>query len=281
MVGKRELRTLNCRGLTLKMGAGTLIMGILNVTPDSFSDGGRFTTVEAAVQQAKAMVAEGADLIDIGGESTRPGAAFVSEREELSRVIPVIEALKREVHVPLSIDTYKSTTAQKALEAGAHIINDIWGCRKDPEMAKVAAAFDCPIILMHNRPDMDYIDFAFDVAADLMESIKIAQAAGVRQEQIMLDPGIGFAKTYEHNLQLLGSLNILTELGYPVLLAASRKRTLRHVLGGQAEDVLEGTLTTTALGVYQGCAMVRVHDVKENKRAAMMADAIMNFQGYQ
>ncbi|MCL6457630.1 MAG: dihydropteroate synthase [Gorillibacterium sp.] len=278
---KREGHTLNCRGLTLKTGTSTLIMGILNVTPDSFSDGGRFVTVEAALQQARAMVAAGADLIDIGGESTRPGATVVSEEEELSRVIPVIEALKREISVPLSIDTYKSSIAQKALEAGAHIINDIWGCRQDTRMAEVAATFGCPIILMHNRLDTNYADFIRDVVTDLMESVKLAQAAGVREEQIILDPGIGFAKTYEHNLQMLGSLNAITDIGFPVLLAASRKSTIRRALGGQAEAVLEGTLTTTALGIYQGCAMVRVHDVKENKRVAMMADAVMSFQGYQ
>lgn len=280
MEGSRKHRLLHCRGLTLELGRRTLIMGILNVTPDSFSDGGKYTTVEAAVRQAEAMVAEGADLIDIGGESTRPGAAEVSGEEERSRVIPVIEALRRAVKVPLSIDTYKPETARQALEAGAHIINDIWGCRQDARMAQVAAEYDCPIILMHNRKDMDYTDFPADVGNDLRESLRIALAAGIRQEQIILDPGIGFAKSYEHNLALLGRLQVVTELGYPVLLAASRKSTIRRVLGQTTDEVLEGTLATTVLGIHQGCAMVRVHDIKENKRAAMMTDAVMNQKGY-
>ena len=275
---RRKRQILDCRGLTLETGTNTLIMGILNVTPDSFSDGGAFTTVEAAVDQAKAMVAAGAHIIDIGGESTRPGAEKVDVQEELRRVLPVIAALRGEVSVPLSIDTYKPETAEQALKAGAHMLNDIWGCRRDRRMAELAAEYRCPIVLMHNRDNMEYRDFLSDVVEDLRQSVAIARAAGVREEQIILDPGIGFAKTYEHNLQLLGNLHAVTGLGYPVLLAASRKSTLRRVLQAEANDVLEATLTTTALGIYQGCAMVRVHEVKENKRTAMMADAIRGFQ---
>jgi dihydropteroate synthase len=275
---RRKQQKLDCRGLVLDTGTTTLIMGILNVTPDSFSDGGAYTTVETAVQQAIAMVKAGADIIDIGGESTRPGANYVTAEEEQRRVLPIIEALRSQVTVPLSIDTYKPETAEQALKAGAHILNDIWGCRKDRRMAKLAAEYRCPIILMHNREDRAYGNFLNDVVDDLRQSVAIARAAGVREEQIILDPGIGFAKTHEQNLQLMGNLHVVTELGYPVLLATSRKSTLRRVLQAEANDVLEATLTTTALGIYQGCTLVRVHDVKENKRVAMMADAIKGFQ---
>lgn len=274
----RKQQKLDCRGLVLETGTTTRIMGILNVTPDSFSDGGAYTTVEAAVRQAKAMVEAGADIIDIGGESTRPGAGYVTAEEEQRRVLPVIEALRSQVAVPLSIDTYKPETAERALKAGAHMLNDIWGCRKDPRMAVLAAEYRCPIVLMHNREDQAYGNFLKDVVDDLRQSVAIARAAGVREEQIILDPGIGFAKTHAHNLQLLGNLHVVTELGYPVLLAASRKSSLRRVLQAEADEVLEATLATTALGIYQGCTLVRVHDVKENKRAAMMADAIKSFQ---
>ncbi|WP_234340136.1 dihydropteroate synthase [Gorillibacterium timonense] len=250
-------------------------MGILNVTPDSFSDGGRYTDLEAAVEHVKAMVAAGADLIDIGGESTRPGSVHVPEEEEIRRVIPIIEALREAVSVPLSIDTYKPGTAKRALEAGAHLLNDIWGCRRDSRMGELAAEYGCPIILMHNRPEPVYADFLADVVSDLEESVRIAKRAGVRDEQIILDPGIGFAKSQEQNLQLLGNLKRLTALGYPVLLAASRKRTLRNVLDLPADDVIEGTVATTVLGIAQGCELVRVHDIKENARAARMADAIV------
>lgn len=271
-------RTLDCRGLSLPLGAKTRIMGILNVTPDSFSDGGRYTEIEAAVKHAKAMVAAGADLIDIGGESTRPGSVPVPEEEELRRVIPVIEALRDAVQVPLSIDTFKPGTAKRALEAGAHLLNDIWGCRRDPRMGELAAEYGCPIILMHNRPEPVYADFLADVVSDLEESVRIAKRAGVRDEQIVLDPGIGFAKSQEQNLLMLGNLELLTRIGYPVLLATSRKRTLRNVLNLPADDVVEGTVATTVLGIAQGCELVRVHDIKENARAAQMADAIVRFR---
>jgi len=271
------VRELNCRGITLRLGAKTQIMGILNVTPDSFSDGGRYIEVEAAVEHAKAMVAAGADLIDIGGESTRPGSVPVPEEEEIRRVVPVIEALREAVGVPLSIDTFKPGTARRALEAGAHLLNDIWGCR-DPRMGELAAEYRCPIILMHNRPQPVYGDFLEDVVTDLKESVRTAKRAGVLDDQIILDPGIGFAKSHEQNLLLMGSLERLTRLGYPVLLAASRKRTLRRVLNLPVDDVVLGTIATTVLGIAQGCDLVRVHDIKENARAAQMADAIVRFR---
>lgn len=266
---------MKCRDLELELGQRTLIMGILNVTPDSFSDGGAYVALEDAVQRARQMVQEGADIIDVGGESTRPGSEKVSAEEELRRVIPVIKELHRQTDVLISIDTYKAEVAKQALLAGAHIINDVWGAQADPQMGQVAAEFGCPIILMHNRPNMDYKHFIEDVVEDLQKSIQAVLASGVRREQIIVDPGIGFAKTYEHNLRLMKHLYILTELGYPVLLATSRKSMIRQTLELPAEEVKEGTAATVALGIYQGCDIVRVHDVKEMKRVAVMTDAIV------
>jgi len=261
-------------GLKLELGERTLIMGILNVTPDSFSDGGRYLAVESAVERAKQMAAEGADLIDIGGESTRPGHDPVSAEEEIRRIVPVIRAVRAEVKLPISVDTYKPETARAAMEAGAHILNDIWGFRRDSGMAAVAAEYGCPVILMHNRPARDYTDFVADVLADLRQSIDRAHAAGVSDENIWLDPGIGFAKDQDENLELMGRLDALVALGYPVLLATSRKTFIRNTLGLPADDVVEGTTATTAIGILQGCQLVRVHDVKQNKRVAVMTDAI-------
>nr|WP_238323146.1 dihydropteroate synthase [Gorillibacterium massiliense] len=263
----------------LDISARTQIMGILNVTPDSFSDGGRFLQVEAAVERAFAMAAEGADIIDVGGESTRPGHAQVEAEEELARILPVIEALSRAgLSKPISVDTYKAEVARLALSAGAHIINDIWGGKKDPDMLNVAAEYGCPIILMHNRMDMNYGDFLEDVVRDLLESVELARQAGVREEQIILDPGIGFAKTHEMNLAMMANLDRITGLGYPVLLAASRKSTLRWVLDLPADDIVEGTLATTVMGIMQGAGIVRVHDITANKRAAQMADAVKRYR---
>lgn len=262
-------------GLTLELGQRTLVMGILNVTPDSFSDGGRYLNVEDAVARARQMVEEGADLIDIGGESTRPGHAPVSAEEEQARILPVIRALAGSIGVPISVDTYKADTARRALEAGAHILNDIWGLKGDPKMAAVAAEFGCPVIVTHNRGDTDYADFVPDVLDDLRQSIDLAREAGVKDDRIWLDPGIGFAKSYEQNLELMGRLDELTALGYPVLLGTSRKTFIRNTLGLPADDVVEGTGATTALGIAQGCQIVRVHDVKANKRIAQMTDAIV------
>jgi dihydropteroate synthase len=263
-------------GVKLELGARTLIMGILNVTPDSFSDGGRFAQVETAVAHARAMAAEGADILDIGGESTRPGFEPVPLAEELERILPVIRAVREALpHMPLSIDTYKAETARQALAAGAHIINDIWGLKGDPLMAGVVAEYGCPVIASHNRAACDYTDLVPDVLSDLQESVRIAQAAGIADDNIWLDPGIGFAKNYEDNLELLGRLSELTALGYPVLLATSRKRFIKQTLDLPVEELVEGTAATVVLGIAQGCQMMRVHDVRAMKRAAMMADAIM------
>ncbi|WP_027092171.1 dihydropteroate synthase [Cohnella thermotolerans] len=261
-------------GLTLELGKRTLIMGILNVTPDSFSDGGRYFDLDAAVARAKEMAEEGADLIDIGGESTRPGHEPVSAEEEIRRIVPVIRAVREAVKLPISVDTYKSETARQALEAGAHVLNDIWGFRGDPAMAALAAEYGCPVILMHNRQKRDYSDFVPDVLADLRLSIERAHAAGVADENIWLDPGIGFAKDYGENVELMGRLDELVGLGYPVLLATSRKTFIRQTLDLPADDVVEGTAATTAVGIMQGCQIVRVHDVRQMKRVAAMTDAI-------
>lgn len=268
-------RELVCGKHVLPLGERTLVMGILNVTPDSFSDGGKFVDLDQALRQARAMVEAGADLIDIGGESTRPGAVAVDAAEELERVLPVIRALSQELPVPLSIDTYKAEVAEQAVLAGAHIINDVWGAKRDRRMAEVAARHRVPIILMHNREDTDYHDFFADYVRDLRESVDIALAAGVAPKNIVLDPGIGFVKSLEQNLETMRRLDDLVALGYPVLLATSRKRMIGHVLDLPVEERVEGTAATVALGVVKGCHMVRVHDVKEMKRVAKMMDAML------
>lgn len=254
----------------------TLVMGILNVTPDSFSDGGKYNTVEKAVEHARKMVAEGADIIDVGGESTRPGHTTISAEEELKRILPVIKALAQEIDCPLSVDTYKAVVARAAIEAGAHIINDIWGAKKDPDMAKVAAELKVPIILMHNREKAEYSGSLMkEVCDDLMESVQIAKAAGVTDEQIILDPGIGFGKTYEQNIEVMRNLHHIVALGYPVLLATSRKSMIGNTLQLPPHERVEGTAATVAYGIAQGCHMVRVHDVKEMVRVCRMMDAMV------
>ncbi|MFD3270966.1 dihydropteroate synthase [Paenibacillus dendritiformis] len=269
-------RTYRWANGALTLGQRTLIMGILNVTPDSFSDGGRYNRVDAARRHAEEMLEAGADIIDIGGESTRPGHQPVGQEEELERVLPVIEALRRELpQAPISVDTYKAEVARQALEAGAHIINDIWGCKKEPEMAHVAARYGCPLILMHNRPERRYERFVEEVKADLLASVALAKAAGVKDDQIWLDPGIGFAKTGEDNLVLMSHLDELCALGYPVLLGTSRKKFIRDTLQLPVDDVVEGTAATVALGIAQGCQIVRVHDVASIARTARMCDAVL------
>ncbi|WP_199224134.1 dihydropteroate synthase [Paenisporosarcina sp. OV554] len=258
----------------------TIVMGILNVTPDSFSDGGRFDAVEAAINHAKKMVAEGAKIIDVGGESTRPGHAAVSLEEELSRVIPVIHALSRELDVAISIDTYKAKVAEAAIQAGAHIINDVWGAKREPAIAEVAARLGVPILLMHNRDNTNYTDFWPDVRKDLEESVQIAKAAGVPSHHIWLDPGIGFAKTTQQNILMMQHLQDLVEMGYPVLLATSRKTMVGKVLNLPIEERLEGTAATVSFGIMNGCHMVRVHDVKEIVRTVRMMDVLIDKQPY-
>ena len=264
-IGNREFDTEN----------GVYVMGILNVTPDSFSDGGRWLERDAALRQAAKMAAEGAAIIDIGGESTRPGHRPVGAEEEAARVLPVIAAVKRETGLPVSVDTYRHETARLALEAGADMVNDIWGLRYDGgEMARLIAQSGAACCLMHNRKSAEYSDFMPELLEGLRGTLDLAAAAGIARERIILDPGIGFAKSCEQNLTAMHRLDELAALGCPILLAASRKSVIGLSLGLPVEERLEGTLATTAIGVLQGAAFVRVHDVKENLRAARMALAI-------
>ncbi|WHY03408.1 dihydropteroate synthase [Neobacillus sp. DY30] len=250
-------------------------MGILNATPDSFSDGGKYNSLEQAVERAKEMVENGADIIDIGGESTRPGYTVISEDEEIERIVPVIEAISKHVSVPISVDTYKAKVAQRALEAGAHIINDIWGAKADDKMAVVAAEYNVPIILMHNRHERNYNIFIRDVLNDLYESINIVKHAGVRDDQIILDPGIGFAKDLTENILMMQHLDTLTALGYPVLLGTSKKSMIGQALNLPVNERMEGTGATVCFGIQKGCQIIRIHDVKEMSRMAKMMDILM------
>nr|WP_252313753.1 dihydropteroate synthase [Sinobaca sp. H24] len=260
---------------SLDLSQRTYIMGILNITPDSFSDGGRYNQMENAIERTREMIENGADIIDVGGESTRPGYEPVSADEELSRVLPVIEALTSRFDVPVSIDTYKAETAKQAVAAGAGMINDIWGAKADPDMAAAAAACDVPIILMHNRHNMEYTDLLEDMKKDIFESVNICKKAGVKEEYIILDPGIGFAKTYAQNLEVMRRMREFTELGYPVLLGSSRKSLIAKTLELPSAERVEGTAATVSLGIERGCSIVRVHDVLEMKRTALMMDAML------
>ncbi|WP_260288352.1 dihydropteroate synthase [Peribacillus aracenensis] len=266
---------IKCGSFDLDYSNRTLIMGILNVTPDSFSDGGKYNRIDAALKHAERMVNDGADLLDVGGESTRPNYERISDEEEIERVAPIIEAISRNIEVPISVDTYKSRVAEAAVKAGAHILNDIWGGKADSLMSKVAAEYKVPIILMHNRDNMSYGHFVRDVLQDLFESIMLVKDAGVKDENIILDPGIGFAKDLNLNLEMMRNLDKLVSLGYPVLLATSRKSMIGHVLDLPPDERMEGTAATICHGIQQGCQMVRVHDVKEMARTAKMMDALL------
>jgi dihydropteroate synthase len=259
----------------------TFIMGILNVTPDSFYDGGKFSNLDEAVKRGIKMAEEGADVIDIGGESTRPRSEPISLEEELSRVIPVIERLSKEIEVPLSIDTYKSFVAKKALDSGASMINDISALRFDPEMKKIAAEYKVPIVLMHikgtpkNMQDDPYYDDVMkEISSYLKESIQIAKDAGIEEDKIIIDPGIGFGKRLEDNLDILKNLSILKTLEKPILVGPSRKSFIGKVLDLPPEERLEGSLGALAVAIFNGANLVRVHDVKESLRVAKLVDAI-------
>ena len=256
-------------------GTKTYIMGILNVTPDSFSDGGNFTSIDKAINHANKMIEEGVDIIDLGGESTRPGHEKVDEDEELSRVIPVVKALKNQLDIAISIDTYKSKVANECLKLGVEMINDVWGLRKDPNMANVVVKYGAYICIMHNQDGTVYKkDIIDSIKEFLCDSINIAKEAGVKDDKIILDPGIGFGKTFEQNLEVMARLNELKELGYPILLGTSRKSMIGNILNVEPKDRVEGTIATTVLGIKDGIDIVRVHDVLENLRAAKVADAI-------
>ena len=255
----------------------TYIMGILNVTPDSFSDGGKFNQIDAALKHAEEMIRDGADVIDIGGESTRPwGYTKISDEEETGRVVPVIEAVKKEFGIPISVDTYKSGVAEAAAQAGADLINDIWGLKYDARMAEVIAKSGLACCLMHNRDNTEYRNFMEDMKQDLRETIALAKAAGIADDKIILDPGVGFAKSYENNLEVISRLKEFNELKYPVLLGTSRKSVIGLTLDLPAAERVEGTIVTTVMAVEAGCMFVRVHDVKENHRAIQMAEAILD-----
>lgn len=254
----------------------TYIMGILNVTPDSFSDGGRWNTKEAAKMHAAQMIEEGADIIDIGGESTRPGYTQLSDEEEIERVVPMIGMIKENFDIPVSIDTYKSKVAEAALEAGADLVNDIWGLKYDEKLAGVIAEKNAACCLMHNRNAADYQNFMEDMLDDLKETIALAKRAGIAEDKIILDPGVGFGKTYENNLTAINHMEELHRLGYPILLGTSRKSVIGLTLDLPASERVEGTLATTVFGVLKGAMFVRVHDIKENARIIKMTEALLN-----
>ena len=264
-IGKREFDLKN----------KTYIMGILNVTPDSFSDGGKWNERDNALKHVEEMIKDGADIIDIGGESTRPGHIQVSDEEEITRVTPIIEEIGKRFEVPISIDTYKAVVAEAALQAGAHLVNDVWGFKYDDKIAKVAASYNVPCCLMHNKEQATYSNFLQDVLTELQESVNIALEAGVAADKIIVDPGVGFGKTYEQNLEIINRLECLHELKVPILLGTSRKSVIGLTLDLPASERVEGTLATTVIGVIKGSTFVRVHDVKENKRVIQMTEAIL------
>ncbi|MBQ8942752.1 MAG: dihydropteroate synthase [Firmicutes bacterium] len=253
----------------------TYIMGILNATPDSFSDGGKFNSIDAALYRAEQIVNEGGDIIDIGGESTRPGHTQISDSEEIERTAPIIEAVSGCFELPVSIDTYKPAVAEAALKAGAVMVNDIWGFKYDKKIADITAKYGAACCLMHNRDNTDYGDLITDVLNELGQSVEIALAAGVDKNKICIDPGVGFGKTYEQNLEIINKLDRLSVLGYPVLLGTSRKSVIGLALDLPVEERLEGTLATSVVGVMKGCRFLRVHDVLANKRAVMMTEKIL------
>ncbi len=258
----------------------TYIMGILNITPDSFSDGGKYYKPESALVRAKWMMEEGASIIDIGGESTRPGHTPISDQEEIERIVPVIEKIKANLDVPVSVDTYKSAVAKAAVEAGVDLINDIWGLKHDERMAEVIAQHDLPCILMHNRENTDYEDFMKEVFQDMEQSISIARKAGIAEDKIILDPGIGFAKTYDMCLEVLKYLEDFHRFGYPLLLGSSRKSVIGNALNLPVMERVEGTLVTTVMAVMKRYTFVRVHDIKENLRAIKMTQAILQSDSF-
>jgi len=269
-------RQLVCRDRVISLDGTPKMVGIVNVTDDSFFDGGHHATPDAAVAHALQLVEEGAAMIDIGGESTRPGFTEISAEEEIARVVPVIAALLGKTKIPLSIDTYKSEVARAALAAGAHVLNDIHGFQGDPVLPRLAAEVGCAVILMHNEASFKTAsgDAITKMRAFFERSLAIATQAGVQRGKVVLDPGIGFGKTYEQNLELLARLGELRVLGLPLLLGASRKSVIGNTLSLPPEERLEGTLATTTLAVWQGVEFIRVHDVRANLRAARMTSAI-------
>lgn len=257
------------------IGKHIYIMGILNVTPDSFSDGGKFNSIDTALKHAQELINDGTDIIDIGGESTRPNYSMISDEEEIERVVPIIEKIKQNFDIPVSIDTYKSKVAENAVLAGADLINDIWGLKYDINIASVAKKYNSAICIMHNRNNTNYSNFIQDVINDLKCSINIAKSNGISDNKIIIDPGVGFAKSYENNIEIISNLEKLLCLNYPILLGTSRKSVIGLTLNLPVNERLEGTITTNILGAIKGCHFIRVHDVKSHFRALKMLEALV------
>lgn len=274
-IEKGKPDTFECGKHKLPIGEKTYIMGILNVTPDSFSDGGHFNSIESAIRHARDMVEAGADIIDIGGESTRPGHEVVDVLEEIGRVVPVIEKLAKEISVPISVDTSKALVAEKAIQAGADIVNDVWGLQRDPGMAEAVAKGGAGVVMMHNQDEKVYKDVMGDIIKFLRKSIELAEKAGIRKECMVVDPGIGFGKTLEHNLEVMRRLKELNSLNLPVLLGTSRKSMIGNILNLPVNERLEGTAATVTLGIANKIDIIRVHDVKEMTRVVRMTDAMV------
>ena len=275
------MKRISCGNKEIILGERTLVMGILNVTPDSFSDGGRYNNLDSAMKQAERLISEGADIIDVGGESTRPGHTQITSEEEISRVVPVIEKISKNLDTIISIDTYKYDVAEEAIKAGANIINDIWGLQYDKgEMAELVKKFNLPIIAMHNQNDEIYNKDIMLVLREFFEkTFKIADKYGIDRDKIILDPGLGFGKNVEQNIEILSRLNELKDME-PILLGASKKRFIGKLLNDLPFDErVEGTVATTVIGIEKGVDIVRVHNVLENKRACLVADGVYRKRG--
>ncbi len=268
-IGQRDFRT----------KGHAYVMGVLNVTPDSFSDGGKYNQLDQALYHVEQMITDGMDIVDVGGQSTRPGYTQVSVEEETERVVPVIEAIKSRFNVPISLDTYRSEVAKAGIAAGADMINDIWGLKYDENMVNVIAEAGIPCCLGHNRKEHKYSNLIEEMLWDMESTLELANQKGIAYDKIILDPGIGFGKTYENNLEIIDNLQKFHSLGYPLLLGASRKSVIGMGLDLPVNERMEGTLVTTVYGVKQGVMFVRVHDVKENVRAIRMTEAIRD--GYR
>lgn len=268
-IGQRDFRT----------KGHTYVMGILNVTPDSFSDGGKYTELDQALYRVEQMITDGMDIVDVGGESTRPGYTQIGEQEEIDRVVPVIEGIKSRFNVPICLDTYKPDVAKAGIAAGVDMINDIWGLKRDERMAQVVAESGLPCCLVHNREDTRYTNLVEEILWELESSLEKARAAGIAYDKILLDPGVGFGKTYENNLEIIDNLQKFHSLGTPLMLSTSRKSVVGMGLDLPVNERVEGTLVTTVFGVQRGVMFVRVHDVKANVRAIKMTEAIRD--GYK
>ena len=256
-------------------GKRTYIMGILNRTPDSFSDGGKYTDLNGAIEHCLKMVSECADIIDIGGESTRPNALPVDIDSEIDRVVPLISAISQKCNIPISVDTYNAKTAECAIKAGANMVNDVWGLMADAQMADVVAQYNVLVCIMHNKKNAEYENLIYDILKDLEKSINLAIKSGIKNENIIIDPGIGFGKTYEQNIEVMKNLEAFKTLGYPILLGVSRKSIIGLTLNLEPSQRLEGTIAVNTIGIMKGADIIRVHDVVQNKRAAIMADKVV------